>query len=365
MMAYRVAHAIDRLSSSDTNSRDENVGDLAFQFVRSPQCSSSLLREIGDFLDSQDTSHPFQWPQWSGEGGHMALLRRKGRLFWLAHCGTFFPAGRVVRPIRALSLNRGPVCDDVADLEIGLCALLEEARRLKFAYIEIGPEWTGPFADSAAELLRRSGWQVLPSRRSSLRLGLSANLDDLISSFRKTTRHEIRRSIEEGVQIIGAGTEAQYDDFLRLYGEMSSERGFPAEKPKFLISLFRWLAEDRGRGRLLLALEAGDLQGGVLIVRSGARCWYILGATSKRSKLSVGHLLQWRAIEWAKENGCLEYDFGGFREGANSGPALFKKGFCDNVVHFIPAHKYVISATRERTSEFISKVRQSLPPFGS
>jgi hypothetical protein len=366
MTPPRTAHVLEgslslRVQSTDRKSATDSQleGHSDFQLVRRSQWSSALFREASDFLDARDTSHPFQWPQWSDERTKLAVLRREGHIQWLALCGVMYPAGRVLRPIRALTLNRGPICDDLEVLEFGLRELVNEAARMRVAYVDIAPEWTGTFAESAAIMLARNGWRALPGVRSSLRLSLSPPLDALLASFRKTTRYEIRRSMSDGIEVTLADDQTKYNDFLRIYCEMARERRFPAEKSDFLINIFRWVAEDRGRGGLFLAREEGKLRGGALVVRSGARCWYILGATSKEGKLGVGHLLQWRAIQWATENGCLEYDFGGFREGVNSGPALFKKGFCDRIVHFLPSHRFVVNLGRHRTGELISGVRRS------
>lgn len=363
MTTLRNARAIDdRLSGQLVSAANElRIEDpVDFQIVIGA-CSASLLREIGDFLDTQDTSHPFQLPQWDGgSGAHLALLRREGRLCWFAQGGVLYPAGRFLRPLRALTFTRGPVCDDLELMEVGLRQLMSEGRKRKFAYIDVAPEWTGAFAKSAAPVFARNGWEPLSDVRSSLRLDLRPALDRLFASFRKTTRYEIRRSESRGVNVTIAGAENDWHDFLKLYSEMASQRQFPAEDPDLLLGVLRWLAANRDRGGLFLAVEDGIARGGVVIIRSGGRCWYVSGATSKDSKWNVGHLLQWRAIQWAKENGCFEYDFGGFREDASTGPALFKRGFCDRIVHFIPPHRYIVSPVRNRTVEFISGMRRSL-----
>ena len=288
----------------------------------------------------------------------MALLRRQGRLQWFAQCGVLYPAGRVLRPIRALTVNKGPICDDLELMEAGLRQLVAESRKRKIAYVEIAPEWTGAFAESANSLLGRNGWQALPGARSSLRLDLSPDLEHLFASFRKGTRYEIRRAERGGVKVTIAHDEADCRDFVRLYAAMLSQKRIHGEDSDFLSRHLRWLAADQVRGGLFLAWEDGTLRGGAAIVRSGIRCWYVWGATSKKGKFSAGHLLQWHAIQWAKEQGCLEYDFGGFREGVSTGPAHFKKGFCDVVVHFLPPHRYVVSAVRYRLLNLISGVRR-------
>ncbi len=347
------------VASTDDELRIDDTPN--FQFVRASRCSPLLLQEISRFLDTQLTSHPFQLPEWSGgaDGAYVALLRRQGRLQWFAQCGLLYPAGRVVRAIRALTVNRGPICDDLAVMELGLRRLVAEGRKRRIAYVEIAPEWSGAFAESANALLARNGWQTLPGARSSLRLDLSPDSEHLFASFRKGTRYEIRRAEREGIKVTIAREETDCRDFVRLYAAMLSQKKISGEDSDFLSRHLRWLVADQGRGALFLAWEDGTLRGGAAIFRSGIRCWYVWGATSKEGKFSAGHLLQWHAIQWAKEQGCIEYDFGGFREGMSTGPALFKRGFCDRVVHFLPSHRYVVSPGRYRMLNFISGVRRS------
>jgi len=338
------------------------VDALDFQMVRVAQCGGPLLREIVDFLETQNTSHPFQFPQWAGPQAYAALLRRRGKLRWVASCSVFYPAGRILRAIRALILNRGPVCDDPDLAGAGLRHLVEVGRRRGFIYIDIDPEWTGDFAESAAEMLARNGWELLSAGRSSLRLDLSPDFDQLLGHFRKVTRYEIRRSERQEVEVRMARDESECDEWLRLFVEMAKEKHFAAGDCGQIRGVLRWLLREADRGGLLLARKDGRLLGGIVMVRSGLRCWYLFGATSKDSKFNAGHLLQWRAIQWAKRQGCREYDFTGgeSHEGADSGTAFFKQGFCDDLVHFPPAQRRILSANRIKLSNLVSKLRTGL-----
>ena len=288
------------------------------------------------------------------------IARRQGQLQWYAHCGVLYPAGRVLRPIRALRVNRGPICDDLELMEIGLRQLVAESRKRRIAYVEIAPEWTGDFAESASTVLAQNGWQALPGARSSLRLDLNPDLEHLFASFRKTTRNSIRQAEGGGIKVTIAHDETDCRDFVRLYATMFSQKRIHGDDSDFVFRKLRWLVADQGRGGLFLAWEDGILRGGAAIFRSGIRCWYVWGATSKDGNRSSGHLLQWQAIQWAKEQGCLEYDFGGVREGIKTGPALFKTGFCDRVVHFLPPHRHVVSEGRYRILNVVSGVRRRL-----
>jgi GNAT acetyltransferase-like protein len=361
MSARRVpALTDDGVSGHATSAKKELPIAESFEFVKAGQPTVALASEVANFLDSQQTSHPFQFAQWASEESYLALYRREGILRWFALCGVFYPASRVLRPIRAVNVNRGPVCDNLEIMEIGLQRLIEGARREGFARVDIVPEWYGDFSEAAGAMLARGGWNIFGTIRQSLRLGLGPAPDDLLASFRKATRYEIRRSERHNLEIRMAKNDEEREEWLQLYTQMAHDKKFPADDLNHLRRILRWLGTDPGRGGLLLAHKESKLLGGIVLVRSGSCCWYLSGATAKDEKFSAGHLLQWRGLQWAQQNGCREYDFGGYREGTSSGPAFFKRGFCDNVVNFRPASRYVVSASRQRTSELISRLRRGL-----
>lgn len=362
MTPSQTAKAIDSVWSGHVTASncEPPIGNaLDFQLVSAARCSVETLQEINDFLDTQDTSHPFQWPQWSGNRALLALLRRHGHVRWFAECGALYPAGRFLRPIRALTVNRGPVCDDLDLIETGLRHLITESRKRRIAYIDIAPEWTGTLAERAVPVLVRAGWQMLSGGRRSLRLDLRPSSEQLLAAFRKATRYEIRRADSQGVVVTMVNDESAHRDFFQLYSEMATEKNFVPEDPVHLRDILRWLARKKDRGGLLVARKDGKIMGGILIVRSGTRCWYLLGATSRHDKVSAGHLLHWHAIQWSKEHGCLEYDFSGgeYRPGADPGTAFFKQGFCENLVQFLPPHRYILIPARLRVCDFVRKFR--------
>lgn len=332
----------------------------SFEFMNASECSTTLLEQVSQFLDSQDTSHPFQFPQWTGRTGFLGIYRIGGNIRAFAQCGTYQPAGRLVGSIRALSVNRGPVSDDLHCLGALLDNLVHSAKNLGFTLVEISPDWNGSLTESAQQVLAEKGWKILDSIRMSLRLDLSPDLDSLLSGFRKVTRYEVRRCQKLEIPVSFAATDDEREEWLSLYEDMATVKHFASESPEHIRGVLRWLNAEPARGGLLSAHHGDRCIGGVIIVRSGVRCWYLFGATAKDNPFSAGHLLQWHALQWAKENGCREYDFGGYQPGARSGPAFFKSGFCQNVVRFIPTHRFVIDNTRFKTAEFIQAARRKL-----
>ncbi len=284
------------------------------------------------------------------------MVREQGELRWFAHCGISFPAGKRLRPIRCLTINWGPACDD-ADLTLyGLGKLVEKTKELGFAYVKIAPEWIQHPEWTVGNTLSRDGWQVLPDRRSSLRLDLSAENDELLHSFRHDTRLHIRRSEQQGIVIRRAQDEGDVQEFQRIYFEMLRKKNVPGNEGHLSHAL-RWVVNQKDRGALLLASKEATPLGGVLVVRAAKRSWGVFSANVRDAGVTAGHLLQWSAIRWAKEHGCVDYDLGGYREGINTGPPSFKRGFCRAVVEFSPVYRYPLNRPLCSMLDFLTKAR--------
>jgi hypothetical protein len=337
---------------------------MHFEFLKTHELAPAVHQEIEAFLDRQGNSHPFQFPNWMGiengeerEDKHCAIVREQGEMRWFAHCGVTFPAGKWLRSVRSLIVHRGPVCDD-ADLTLyGLGELLEKSKELGFAYVAIAPEWVERPEWSVGSALSSAGWQSLPDRRSTLRLDLGAGNDELLRSFREDTRLNIRRSERQGIVIRPAQDEGDIQEFQRIYFEMAKKKNFLADERSHLSRVLRWIVSEKDRGALLLASKEATPLGGVLVIRAAKRSWGVFSATVKDSRLRAGHVLQWSAIRWAKEHGCADYDLGGYREGINTGPPLFKRGFCQAVVHFSPPYRYPLNPRLCSMLGFVIQVR--------
>jgi peptidoglycan pentaglycine glycine transferase (the first glycine) len=313
---------------------------MALECFTPKNLSPTLTQEIVHFLDSQSTSHPFQFPQWADSSTRFALLRQSNRILWFASCGTQFPLGTRLAGFRAFTINRGPVCDDREIWQSGLNDLVEHARDNGLVYLDAAPDWLQGTEPNALPAFK--DWKRLGAGRVSLRLDLTKTPAELLARFRKNTRYEVHRA-ERAALVIGPATEQGYiEDFLSLYARLAERKGFSADSPHHLRGILSWLISEPSRGALLLARNGTSVAGGAVIVRSGKCCWYVWGASDRYDQFSVGHALQWHALLWAKSNGCTEYDFGGYTPGATSGPAWFKEGFGGRVVDFVPAQRYVL-----------------------
>ena len=284
------------------------------------------------------------------------LGREDSRIRWVGTFGLQTPLGRRFPWIRALTANRGPVCDDQSFWVEAAEALAANMREERFAYLDVFPEWIRQREGDHPNFANHFTWHCIGKPRASLRLDLKAGEDEIFANFRKTSRYEVRRAERSGATVRTASSDKEIDEFLDIYKRMAILKGFTPNPIDNLRRVIRWLIASESRGALLLGDAGGTALGGAVIARSGRRCWYIVGANDREEGISIGHVLQWRALLWAKSNGCTEYDFGGYTPGATSGPAWFKEGFGGTPVHLVSSHRRVIESKRYNIFRVISKI---------
>lgn len=335
---------------------------MILESVPTDVMSSALFTEIQDFLDSQDTGHPFQFPQWAGPGSRVVLGRKDGRICWVGTFGVQTPLGRTFPWLRALTANRGPVCDDRLLWETAAEELAENMREESFAFLDVLPEWIRQADGNHPNFAKNFEWHSIGEPRSSLRLELNAPEEEIFANFRKATRYEVRRAERLGATVIAASSDREIDEFLGIYQRMAMRKGFVPNPIDNLRRVIRWLIASESRGTLLIGCAGGVARGGAIIARSGRRCWYILGANDREEGMTVGHILQWKAILWAKSHGCTEYDFGGYTPGATSGPAWFKEGFGGTIVGLVAPHRRMIERKRYNVFRVVSEISSWVRP---
>jgi len=319
------------------------------------ELTPAVAKEVEAFIDSQDCGHPFQFPEWSDSGATVTLLREQGRILWLATYSIYAPLGWKIPWIRAAEVNRGPVCDDA---ELWAKTTEEFAETMKqhgVTYVEVVPERVRQL-DAPSLFSDNSGWASCTPQRASLRLNLSSSEDEIFANFKKTARYEVRYAERLGAEVCASANVAEVEDFLRIHESLAVRKGFSADPPERLRRQIEWLMTNKSRGALLVARVNKEVCGGIMIARAGRRCWYVRGATNREQPVDVGRILQWRALQWAKSRGCLEYDFGGYAPGAKSGPGWFKAGFGGTTVYFETSSRRVLRPGTYRAFRLLSEI---------
>ena len=246
---------------------------------------------------------------------------------------------------------RGPVCDfsNPQALQALVDAVRIRAQRERAILFKVDPPITIENA-AAASLLGQIGFVEVGGRggfggvqpKCVMQLDLAPSIDELLANCKPKWRYNIRLAEKKGVRI---RSDCSRDD-LRVFYDLLSET---AKRDRFLIRGYSYYEHmwdtlvEPGYAKLFLAEYEGEVISGAILFVFGDKCWYTYGASSNRHRnVMPNHLLQWRMIEWARESGCVWYDFRGVSPKKDESPGdhlyglnRFKEGFGARFVEYI------------------------------
>ncbi len=204
---------------------------------------------------------------------------------------------------------------------------------------------------SLAALLRRHGFRRSPHTiqpRSTLVVDLVGEEETLLARMHPKTRYNIRLAQKKGVHV------RPWDDveaFSRMMQETAARDGFAAHSPAYYRQAFE-LFRPSGSCELLVAEVEGRAVAALMVFARGRRAWYLYGASTalERPRMPT-YLLQWEAMRWARQRGCLTYDLWGIPDADEGrleseftrrrhglwGVYRFKRGFGGRIVRSIGA----------------------------
>ena len=174
---------------------------------------------------------------------------------------------------------------------------------------------------------------------SSVILNISRPLEEILKGTKDRVRRNIKTAEKKGVTISCHGGE-KLQVWYDLYKETSDRDRISIHPLSYYQKLFE-LASNQKRFdvRLYLASVENDAIAGIITMFDGKEATYLYGASASRKRDTMpAYALQWRAIQDAKEAGCLEYDFFGIPPVDDPshpmhGLYLFKTGWGGTIIH--------------------------------
>ncbi len=266
-------------------------------------------------------------------------------------------------PSAVMYVPKGPALDygDTALLEQILAHLEATAQQARALFVKIDPDVRADAAEGEAvmETLRRRRWRASREQiqfRNTIWLDLTRSPDELMTAMKSKWRYNTRLAMRKGVTV-RRGTLADLPLLYEMYAETAARDGFVIRPEAYYCDAWGAFIEAGLAQPLIAELPpaSGGLGGGtesvamVLIFRFAGRAWYMYGAsrTVHREKMS-NHLLQWEAMQWAREQGCTTYDMWGAPDALDESDPLwgvyrFKRGFGGEFMRHIGAWDFPVS----------------------
>ena len=200
------------------------------------------------------------------------------------------------------------------------------------------------------------------------RLDLTAPDEELMKNFHEKTRYNIRLAEKKGVTVV---QEKNAAIFWPLIKETYERDGIKSHSEKYYRDFI-----DLSACTQLTGYNADTPLASVLLYTFGKTCVYVHGASSSANRnLMAPYLMQWRALQFAREFGCTQYDFGGVarpiqadsqdaetffhlvwdKNDKLSGVTRFKAGFNGTIHHSADAFDVVFSPAKYNVYKLAKK----------
>lgn len=271
-------------------------------------------------------------------------------------------------PLSLAYVPKGPVLlvNDGEAIALLWRAIREHARRFGAIALKVEPEWRDE--DAAAHAwLRSYGFRPSPNTiqpRRTVIVDLVPDEEEILARMKPKWRYNIRLSSRKGVEVRSEGPEALgiFYELMRVTGERD---GFAIHSRAYYekaLALFAPL----GRAQLLVAYYEEQPLAALMPFAFNKQAWYMYGASSNAHRERMpNHQLQWRAMQWAKAQGCTQYDLWGIADVDPQAPTAklegvqrFKEGFGGEIVRYVGAYDQPYRPLLHRAFEVLWKRRR-------
>lgn len=164
-------------------------------------------------------------------------------------------------------------------------------------------------------------------RGRTLILDISPPIDELRRQLDQKWRNCLNKAERNQLEVIEGTDDSLFEDFIGLYHALLDRKKFREPND---INEFRIIQRElppQYKMRIFMCRSDGISSAGVICATIGETGVYLFGATNDHGMVNKGsYLLQWKAIQWMKNNGCQYYNLNGINPMKNPGSYHFKVG---------------------------------------
>lgn len=180
-------------------------------------------------------------------------------------------------------------------------------------------------------------------------IDLTPDTDTILAAMKSKTRYNIRLAARKDV-VVRQGTAVDLPTFNQLMAITGQRDGFGVHSADYYRDAYDIFAPHQAA--LFIAEYQGQPLSAVMVFAVGKTAAYLYGASSNEERNRMpNYAVQWAAMQWAKDQGCTEYDMWGVPDADEEtleaeftdrsdglwGVYRFKRGFGGDVVRTVGA----------------------------
>ena len=157
-------------------------------------------------------------------------------------------------------------------------------------------------------------------------LDISKNVDEILSSFRDSTRRNIKKAIRKGVKVKKCNSFDSLKEFYRLNCMTRKFYGLPSQPFYFFKNIYNYVIR-KNQGGIILAFYNGKAIAGAVYFLFGEKVIYKYSAWDRSyQNFRPNNLVMWEAINGYSQNGYRSICFGRTKV-QHRGLLQFKEGW--------------------------------------
>ena len=178
-------------------------------------------------------------------------------------------------------------------------------------------------------LLGTSGFEksLAAETVSTTMLDLAHSLPDLRASLSRHWRSNLKRAEKSDLEVCEGSGEGSVDEFLALYEDMRRRKEDGRIPAMRYLSRVQHDLPESLKMRIMICRHAGVPIAGLVVSAIGSRAFAVAAATgSMGMEFRGSYLLQWRALQWLKDQNIQFYDLARINAKTHPGTTQFKLG---------------------------------------
>ncbi|MEH6525469.1 MAG: peptidoglycan bridge formation glycyltransferase FemA/FemB family protein [Sneathiella sp.] len=330
--------------------------------------------EWDTFIYESKNQHPRQFPLFAdiekAEGRHPCfVIGTENERICAAALVSRIPHKLLMGKYSYATILSGPICDDTEKLREFLTCLINERVFNNAGRIFVSPYWLASDAEKAQKILAEIGFKS--AEKSSLRktglVDLKRSEQEILASFSKSARREVRRAERMNVTVTAVSRKEEYVAFLKILNQMRKLRNLSVLDESTMGFSFDHFYKHGNHGVVLCAWHDNILLAGLQIYRSKdmAHGRHFAGDNDKLKDLKnlrISPLLWFEGMKWAKDSGCSQFDLEGYNANISKGDSRYfiykyKGEFSPQEISRVAEHYIVINPIYDFPGDIVPKLK--------